>query len=538
MRTRPPSEPRLLRTPRLGGGDIGVCLTKIHFDRFTPTAVVEDPVRDRLITKGRAHERAVLDALIDHHGSVVCQAVTDVPSGGSTPIVIEQSTRADEAHHITLGGMAAGADLIIGGRLGSRGDQLVGAPDLLVRLADGYAPVDIKNHLVIGDKGTEARAEGLFDLGDDGGLPALFRGSRRRDLLQVAHYWRLLDAAGYAAHPPVGGIIGSDNPQVCLWVSLDDGEVSLLAALDAYVREAQEVISHGRENPETPLVGAWWRGECKRCDWQERCLSQLTAAEDPTLLNGISVLDRDELAVNGITTITDVARLAPNDERVQNADVIAQARARISGRLLRRNKAPAVESLPSARREIDFDIETYNGQIYLAGLLVTEDETSRYEPIVDWTGTQSGEARLTRQLFDRLTEYAASDTALFHWTSYEERTLTEAGERHGDNIDGYTSVSEWFASHAVDLWEWTRSNLVSPQGYGLKVVAPLCGFEWRDEDPGGLQSEMWFEQLRAGDKSMKDRLLAYNEDDVIAQREVRRYVRTTDIPSVLEWPPS
>jgi predicted RecB family nuclease len=538
MGTTTGSEPRLLRTPRLGGGDIGVCLTKIHLDRFTPTVVVEDPIRDRLIAKGRAYETAVLDALIDRHGSVVCQSVDDVPSDGSTPIVIEWTTRADDAHRITLAAMAAGADLIMGGRLGGREEQLVGAPDLLVRFTDGYAAVDIKNHLVIGDKGTDARAEDLFALGGDGGKPVVFRSSRRRDLLQVAHYWRLLDAAGYAAQRPVGGIIGSDDPSVCLWVHLDDGKPTLLEALDAYLTEAQAVVSSGLEHPETPLVGEWWRGECKRCDWQERCFALLTAADDPTLLNGISVFDREELAVDGITTITDVAGLAPDDDRVQNAEVITQARARISGRLLRRGESPAVDSLPSASREVDFDIETYKGQIYLAGFLVTEDGASRYEPIVDWTGSPNGESFLIRKLFDRLVDYADDDTVLFHWTAYEERTLTEAGDRHGATIDGFPSVSEWFSSHAVDLWDWTRSNLVSPKGYGLKVVAPLCGFEWRDEDPGGLQSEIWFEELQAGDESMKDRILAYNEDDVIAQRQVRRYVRTTDMPSVLEWPPS
>jgi predicted RecB family nuclease len=538
MRTTTGSDPRLLRTQRLGGGDIGVCLTKIHLDRFTPTAVVDDPVRDRLIAKGRAYESTVLEALIDHHGSVVCESVDDVPSVGSTPIVIARTTRVDDAHRLTLAAMASGADLIMGGRLGGRGEQLVGAPDLLVRVADGYAPVDIKNHLVIGDKGPEARAENLFDLGGDRGRPVVFRSSRRRDLLQVAHYWRLLDAAGYATHRPVGGIIGSDDPSVCLWVHLDDGERTLLDALDGYLIEAQEVVAHGRDNPDTPLVGAWWKGECRRCDWRERCLALLSAAEDPTLLNGISVVDREELAVDGITTITDVAGLAPDDDRVQNAEVITQARARIAGRLLRRGKAPAVDSLPSAFREVDFDIETYNGRIYLAGFLVTEDEVSRYEPIVDWSGSPDGEARLVRELFRRLVDYGTDDTVLFHWTAYEERTLAEAGERHGANIDGVPSVADWFSSHAVDLWDWARSNLVSPRGYGLKVVAPLCGFEWRDDDPGGLQSEIWFEELQAGDESMKDRILAYNEDDVIAQREVRRYVRTTDMPSVLDWPPS
>jgi len=44
---------------------------------------------------------------------------------------------------------------------------------------------------------------------------------------------------------------------------------------------------------------------------------------------------------------------------------------------------------------------------------------------------------------------------------------------------------------------------------------------------------------------MKDRLLEYNEDDVIAQLKVREFLRRSDsgsgpgsaLPSVMDWPP-
>jgi predicted RecB family nuclease len=96
----------------------------------------------------------------------------------------------------------------------------------------------------------------------------------------------------------------------------------------------------------------------------------------------------------------------------------------------------------------------------------------------------------------------------------------------------------------VDLCDWTRKNLVSPNGYGLKVIAPLCGFQWRDDDPGGRQSEIWFEHVLAGDDEMKARLLEYNEDDVVAQLAIRRWLRSHDdgtgpgstIPSAHNWP--
>ncbi|MGI9585746.1 MAG: TM0106 family RecB-like putative nuclease [Acidimicrobiia bacterium] len=534
MRSSIDPAPRVLRAPRLGGGDIGVCLTKIHLDRFTPTVVAEDPVRDRLIEKGRLHEGAVIDTLIADRGSVVCRTAADIVPGSTTPIVVEPATATHEAIATTLAAIQAGADLIFGGRLAGRDSRLVGAPDVLVRLEDGYAAVDIKSHLVVGDRGMDVRSEELGNLGKGGGQQTVFRSSRRRDLLQVAHYWRLLDAVGHASSRPVGGIVGSDQPTVCLWADLDEGEPSLLTTLDRYLAEANQVIDHGATDPEHPLVASWWRGECKRCSWQSRCLGELESMGDPTLLNGIALAERIELSEAGVRTIADVANLDVADSLVQDADVVAQARAKTLGMLLWRSDQ--AEALPMVAREVDFDIETINGQIYLAGFLITEDGASVYDPIVDWSGSAAGEAQVVASVFERFADYGRHDTALFHWTSYEERILTEAAARHGASIAGYSSVADWFAEHAIDLWDWTRSNLVSPNGYGLKVIAPLCGFEWRDDDPGGLQSEMWFEALLDGNESMKGRLLAYNEDDVIAQREVRRYVRSTVFPSVQDWP--
>ena len=57
------------------------------------------------------------------------------------------------------------------------------------------------------------------------------------------------------------------------------------------------------------------------------------------------------------------------------------------------------------------------------------------------------------------------------------------------------------------------------------MIAPLCGFDWRDDDPGGAQSELWYVDLLNGAESRRSRLLEYNEDDVAAQLAIRRWVR-------------
>lgn len=521
------STTRPFRSRALGGSDIGRCLTRLHHDRFTTAPAIPDEVRDRAFADGIAFEAEMLQRLAD----------AAVP-------VTEIAGTMDEAEAATITAMDDGVPLIARGRLSADGGALVGYPDLLVRLDTGYAAVDIKHHKVMGDKGPTSRRTSLDRIADTRGDETRFRSSRRRDLLQVAHYWRLLDTVGHGSATPIGGIIGTDEPIGCSWVDLIDGDAPIMDEYHAYVTDALRAIEHGLAGEPTPLYRAWMRGECRRCDWLALCTAELEAIDDPTLLRRVDHELRVELAADGVATVEDVAALEPDDDRLPDGSVVLQARARQNGSLLNRGTAGTPTMMPTAAIEVDFDIETYGGTTYLAGLLITEAGTSTYEPIVDWRADGDGERHILSMLFDRLSAWAHEDVIVFHWTDYEEYMISAAADRYGLSVPGFASVEDWFDAHAVDLCEWTRVHLVSPDGYSLKTVAPLCGFAWRDDDPGGLQSEIWFEHLRDGDTDMAHRLLTYNEDDVLAQLAIRRWVRGhdsgagpgSDLPSALTPP--
>jgi predicted RecB family nuclease len=527
--TSPAVSPRLGGSD-LGGSDVGRCLTWLHHDRFTPTSVRIDPVVDRMRGRGLAHEDHIVATVVAAHHDAV---------------VLPTALPPDERTAATIAAMDAGAPVIVGGRLEDDASGYVGRPDILVRLGDGYAPVEVKGHRVIATTGIEGSASELTSLAERSDDPVALRSGRRRDALQATHYWLLLDAVGHAASAGIVGVVGTDEPARCIWLDVGDGDPSLLDAHAAWVAEARDVLEHGMRHPGRPLVRAWRRSECDTCDFRDVCIGELVAAGDPTLLRGIDATMRAELAGDGILTIEDVADLEPDDPRIPDGAVVLQARASVRGGLLRTERSDHPVDLPEPDVEIDLDLETHDGIIYLAGVMTTVDGESTYDPIADWTGTPEGERVIVGTLFDRLA--AIGDGALtYHWTEYESRVLADAAVRHDLAIPGSASVEAWFADHAFDLCAWSRRTLVSPAGHSLKVIAPLCGFSWRDDDPGGLQSELWFEQLLTGDTSMRDRLLAYNEDDVRAQLAVRRWVRRHDagrgpgtaIPSVLEWPPS
>jgi len=88
----------------------------------------------------------------------------------------------------------------------------------------------------------------------------------------------------------------------------------------------------------------------------------------------------------------------------------------------------------------------------------------------------------------------------------------------------------------IDLMKVFDDHLITGSGAGLKRVAPLAGFAWRDSDPGGDASMLRHAaavDLATSDveaEALRQRLLDYNEDDVRATAAIREWMRRTDFP--------
>jgi len=520
-------EDAMIDTVLIRGGELGRCPTRIHHQRFTVTDTAPDPVLERRISDGRRWEATVMDRLPGADRSTTVTAPGD-PFDPRAPVHIASGVEAETREEITLALLRSGVPVVTGARLARPSLNSVGEPDLLVHLPDGYAPIEVKHHLIVGKSGIPARATPIDDLADTSGVPRTFRPARFADLLQTAHYWTLLDAFGLANPRHLAGVIGAETDIQCLWVDLDAGRLPVLARYGTALSTAIETVAAGRRHPDTPLVPPVWRGECRGCPWAPLCRAELEAADHVSLLPAVRAADTKRLLDAGITTTATVARLTPSTtppDLDDPGEAILQARARSAGVILPR--AGEDLSLPDVTLEVDFDVETYHGVLYLAGLLINEDGESRYRPFTDWTGEPDGEQRVLADLFaffDSLVE--RGDFVVYHWTGYERKILEEAGRRHGLSLASAPSVDDWFDRYACDLWAWTKCRFVSPNGYSLKVIAPLCGFGWRDDDAGGAQSEIWYSDLLDGDLSQRPRLLAYNEDDVAAQLAIRNWVRS------------
>lgn len=414
--------------------------------------------------------------------------------------------------------------------------------------------------------------------------------SREDDLVELAHYWRLARAAGVVAGgPPMAGVIGIDwaldTHPVITWVRLDEPLIRTFSrshhegwtqrsVLERYdhefefrVRVAEVAQLQGSDGAPRPLVPPIVNRECPRCPWWETCRPQLDD-HDLSLRIDKSPLDIREIAVLrglGIATIDDLAavdldelfpRYLPEVRHRPGADrrlALAQRRSRLmaAGVALERTTTGPVQ-VPRAVLEVDFDIETSSSdRVYLWGFLVHDTRTgARYyrdfSAFVDLD--DEAEIALAERAMGWLRELAhdvesaqeggAQDDAggpraairVYHYSAYEVNRLSALAHRSGSPL--LAAARQWARGHFVDLFTVVRGNFFGVHGLGLKVIASAgAGFRWRDDDPGGLNSQRWFDEAVHADDpderaAARTRVLEYNEDDVRATAALRDWLAT------------
>ncbi|GAB3622762.1 TM0106 family RecB-like putative nuclease [Mariniluteicoccus endophyticus] len=398
------------------------------------------------------------------------------------------------------------------------------------------------------------------------------RTGRDGDLLQLGHYWRLLEAAGRAPRNRLGGIVGTDmRPDddrfMIAWVDLAEPLIRtfsrssetgwrLRTVLERYdhehdfrVRVAENALTGG-----DPLVLPIRNRECDSCDWWEVC--RPTLGEDDLSVRidkaPLDVREIQALRRLGVRTITDLAAvdldaLKPDylpevrhrDRAEQRLETAAhRARLMVDEVDLERISTGPID-IPGADLEIDFDIETASDErVYLWGFLVNDtrtDDPPRFVAFSRWHDmSRDEEGELAVEAMTWLRSLVESDATVrvYHYSSYEVVRLGQVAAAYDH------PVLDWALTYArsefVDLFQTMKDHWFGARGLGLKVVARLgAGFEWRDEDAGGLNSQAWYDEACHGATdeardAARRRVLEYNEDDVRATWQLRDWLRGQD----------
>ena len=493
-------------------------------------------LRERALRGARPDAR-VVDVVGDHW--------TDLP--GDVP--------GDDEEAATRDALADGATLVWGAALPA--DPETGREGLRCTLAavpdGGYAPVLVVNHKVV-DPRRSGRAAGavvtrLLDW-DPAPDPALRLRRHPADLDRLAHAWHLLDVLGHACPSPVGAVLGLGSARA---VVHDLGPV--LPAADR--NHATRLAVVRGEVPTAPSR----IGECRTCPWWEGwddhgtpvtgCRDRLVVTDDVSLVVGGG--QAGPVRAVGVRTVAELAEAGPDRPPDWNgepfADAVLRARAHRDGEVV----VPKVArpAIPRADIEVDVDLESHlDDGAYLWGTLLTlRDgrplEAEGYRPFATWArlpdpdeGRSFAEFwRWLTAIRDRAAGQGRTFRAYCYSRSAENAWMLSTAGRFGPDgtiavVKGVPSVAEvrGFISspYWVDVHEAVSTQFVSTSGLGLKVVAPVAGFHWRDPEAGGEASVGWYRDAQAARgverEAGRARILAYNEDDVRATRAVRDWI--------------
>ncbi|WP_234812270.1 recombinase RecB [Mycolicibacter longobardus] len=543
----------------LGGYPAKQCARVTH-NQFAPGIPERAPPRpdlEALRDAGIAFEKAVLDEFRDRYGDY-----------SERLLALDSEIGRAERQQRTVAAMDAGVAVIVGGRLPDINGRM-GLPDVLVRHRDGYLPIDIKNHRTLSaSKRSTVEVSTLSAPDRQATHPGYSdRGTRwRDDVMQLAHYTRMLQELGYHAGANRGGIIGSSDftevfgePRGITWYDLDAENILTYSASDPAHRKPRSALQRydhefsfrlevahaamsGRE-----LVRPYRISDCATCAWFDCCATaagaddasfvieagHLTVREwqylyqhcgDGAALSAAQLAAVDVNAHLDAFSVHSVGTKKPGD-RLANA--VRRARMSCSGVDFEAHEPDRVE-VPAAGIEVDFDIEwDTEGRIYQWGLRIRDgqdDATASYQPVVSFCPLdEAGEAELAAEFASRIqrlrtrADREGKTLQIFHW-HHPEISNTRRFADVEQALDGLT----------YDLRKWFDATFFARTPSSVKNVAGFFGFRWDVEDPGGLASQGAIETARGhGPEADAARAwcLSYNECDVAAQAAIRDGLR-------------
>jgi hypothetical protein len=522
--------------------------------------------------------------------------------------------------------------------------QRIGRPDMLLAVpSGGYRVVEIKQHMVLdvaapGGPSAPALISTLDRPNlEDAGPNELFSARRREDdLLQLAHYQRMLEAAGLAAQGGRwGGVLGTERQIV--WYDLDapmwrhrapGSQQAMQSSMERYDVEFElrlDIIAAAQAHRDDPsvelLVGPVRIGECDECPWWDYCRGLLQSGSgDVSLLPRVGWRERKIHHDHGVNDRAGLARLDPSTARLVSAGidipelqrlvegldddtpihdlgVVVRAKSQLArleaegvetfGDLMRLDPLTAaycgsgmswlpeqidlaraalgpspiyrrrgVDGITVARADVEVDVDMENTEqgVYLWGALHSMRDggvtTSMYHGFVTWEPlTPATELQNFNEFWSWMRDVRTEAhrlgrtfRAYCYNASAENTYLKKLGLGLGilDEVIAFIQSEEW-----VDLLRTVDDQLITGTGSGLKVIAPLTGFMWGVDDPGGGISMVRYDiavgaEGSAEQSTARDWLLTYNRGDVEATLAIRDWLESaaTDLPSVASVEPS
>ena len=362
--------------------------------------------------------------------------------------------------------------------------RLIGRPDGLVTAYGALQPVEIKAHQLL----------------------------RRSDRIELAFYWLLLAAAR---------TVHAADPAGWVFLRTRDGSyrrerVDLPPELLA---ETEELIAAVRRARLEGVQPVWCR--CTVCRGVRRpdVVASVWDRRHVSSLRGVGKVIREVLVAAGyerwedlleadaqdIATVVNAQRAA----RLVSVSMVtgwqAHAQAFVSAAPILVTDA---EPFPVPEEYIAFDAEYTAVNVWLLGARVVRrgGDLSFW-----WWASPEGEAQAVSDFEAFLDNFAGLPVVTWNGANADIPALRKAAGRAG-----ITDLADRVTDRHVDLFAWTRRNLLLPiPGLSLNDVGEYFGGSRLSDMSGGLEAEMlWQKYRRTGDQELKADLIGYNSDDL------------------------
>ncbi|MHB1087401.1 MAG: TM0106 family RecB-like putative nuclease [Acidimicrobiales bacterium] len=546
----------------LRSDEILACVHRVALDRGQPFAFERPLTTPEMAKRQRdaeSHRRRTLEELISlHPNALQPNNVTETMTllGEGAELVVRPRLATDP-----MGRRKATAHVLV--RVGRLEDRFI------------YVPIIVKNNEVVEPATTRRLLEGSLlglspsDATFTDGLGPRSTPTVTRNGIALAHATRVLQALGHGDPSGRGAMI--DRHRRVWWFDLAGNNYPRfnLDTYDALYRERVSILeAHDQwrlEDGEFPTKPYWHR-ECLECPYSSHCERQLTEIDDVSLTRFTNIEQQVLLHEHGIDSREQLAHLDPARARSARGraliprgesqredhlgrsidkleDLIYRARAHVRGSSLRILE-PALMGCPTADVEVDVDMESYDDTTYLWGATVTVNNAvdgvaSGHWSFVNWDElNDTTESRIFADFwawFDGLRSLCAAQArsvaAYCFWAQAEDGAMNRAvlnplpgGPTRAD-LDDFrqSSPAQW-----IDLHELAKRQIQTEGPLGLKQLASSSGFAWRDENPSGEASMVWYELASAGESpeamASRQRILEYNEDDCRATKALRDWL--------------
>ena len=246
-------------------------------------------------------------------------------------------------------------------------------------------------------------------------------------------------------------------------------------------------------------------------------------------MQGVSEYSREGYMAKGFKTIKSIAKASVKElQTIKGVGEATAFKVKRSAKAWHTGK-PVVIKKPRFRKakiEIFFDLETAKedeelgvkeASNYLFGMLIRNGK-EKFIPIV------AKSLKHEKQALYEFLNYIKKldDYVLYVYTSYEKGQF----ERMFDQYKVPKNMQNLVWDHLDDLYDHVIGCVIFPTiGNGLKNVAKFLGFKWRQTDVTGSESmAMYLEYEKTKDKKILQKIIDYNEDDVVASRVVKDWL--------------